>query len=250
MWSSMVIFLCLMSVVLCHEKSYINFGGFICPREEKALGKCLKDALNTYIPQLAAGIPKLDIPSCEPLLIRSLSVKQTTGPISVTSSFSDVYVRGPSTMRVKSIDIHAKDHEIVARLYIPELRMKGLYKLKGSLLMIPVEANGDFTSKYRDINATVTIKLGKRNVLNGLDALSCEKLDVNFQAGQVSMDLENLFGDDKNLSKTMNNFLNENWQSMSGELQAPIEEALRDFLKPLADHAFSTLYANDIFLSV
>ncbi|CAF4830418.1 unnamed protein product [Pieris macdunnoughi] len=249
MRSSMVIIFSLMSVVLCHEKSYINFGGFICPREEKALGKCLKDALNTYIPQLAAGIPKLDIPSCEPLLIRSLSVKQTTGPLSVTSSFSDVYVRGPSTMRVKSIDIHAKDHEIVARLYIPELRMKGQYTLKGTLLMIPVEANGDFTSKYRDINATVTITLGRSKVFNGLDTLSCEKLDVNFQAGQVTMDLENLFGDDKDLSKTMNNFVNENWQSMSGDFQAPIEEALRDFLKPLADHAFATLYANDIFLS-
>lgn len=44
----------------------------------------------------------------------------------------------------------------------------------------------------------------------------------------------------------MNQFLNENWQYLSKELQAPMEAALRDFLKPLADHAFATLNADDI----
>lgn len=44
----------------------------------------------------------------------------------------------------------------------------------------------------------------------------------------------------------MNQFLNDNWQQLSKELQAPLEAALRDFLKPLADHAFATLNADDI----
>ncbi|CAK1548674.1 unnamed protein product [Leptosia nina] len=246
MWSSIVLLLTLSSGVLCHEKSFINFGGFICPREEKALGKCLRDALNTFIPKLATGLPKYDIPSCEPLLVRSLSVKQTSGPISVSSSFSNVYVRGPSTMRVKNVDIHTKKHEIVAQLHIPELRMKGQYNIKGNFLMIPVEGNGDFTSKYRDINATVTITLGRLKKENASDAVTCEKLHVKFDVGQVSVDLEHLFGDDKELGDMINKFLSENWQSLSGELQVPIEEALRDFLKPLADHAFAALSADDI----
>lgn len=46
--------------------------------------------------------------------------------------------------------------------------------------------------------------------------------------------------------KAMNKFLNENWENLSVELQQPMEEALRDFLKPLADHALATLNADDI----
>lgn len=44
----------------------------------------------------------------------------------------------------------------------------------------------------------------------------------------------------------MNKFLNENWQKLADELQAPLEEALREFLKPLADHAFGMLRADDV----
>lgn len=47
----------------------------------------------------------------------------------------------------------------------------------------------------------------------------------------------------------MNRFLNENWQKLAEELQTPMEDALRDFLKPLADHAFATLNAEDILSS-
>lgn len=47
----------------------------------------------------------------------------------------------------------------------------------------------------------------------------------------------------------MNNFLNENWKNLSEELQVPMEAALRDFLKPLADHAFATLNADDVLSS-
>lgn len=47
----------------------------------------------------------------------------------------------------------------------------------------------------------------------------------------------------------MNKFLNENWQKLTEELQAPLEVALKDFLKPLADHSFATLNADDILYS-
>lgn len=46
----------------------------------------------------------------------------------------------------------------------------------------------------------------------------------------------------------MNKFLNDNWQQLSEEMHGPMEEALRDVLKPLADHAFGTLDADE-FLS-
>lgn len=40
--SSKLLFLCLV-------------GGFVCPRDEKALEKCLRDSLNGIIPQLSTG---------------------------------------------------------------------------------------------------------------------------------------------------------------------------------------------------
>ncbi|XP_059049445.1 uncharacterized protein LOC131844548 [Achroia grisella] len=229
-----------------HSTTTEMVGGFICPREEKALGRCLRDALNTYIPQLATGVPEYGVPSCEPLEIPALSVQQSTGPISVTSSYTEVTVKGPSSMRVKDIKVYSKKKMVVGKIYIPELRMKGNYALSGQLLMLPIKGDGKFTARYGDIDATVTIILGRQPRHNDVDALSCEDLDVNFHIGYASMKLENLFGGDEELGNTMNMFLNENWEKLAEELKGPMEEALRDFLKPLADHAFSTLNAEDI----
>ncbi|XP_060809378.1 protein takeout-like [Amyelois transitella] len=246
MWK---LFLVLGSVSAAHAglgKSFINFGGFICPREDRALGRCLRDALNTYIPKLATGLPEYGIPPSEPLVVPSLSIQQSTGPITVWSSYTDVTVRGPSTMKIKDVKVHSDEHKVVAKIYIPELRMKGNYDLSGNLMMLPIKGDGKFSAKYGDIDAVVTINLGRTPRHNGVDALSCEDLHVKFHLGYASMQLQNLFGGDDELGNTMNAFLNENWQKLAEELKTPMEEALRDFFKPLADHAFATLNADDI----
>ncbi|VVC90728.1 unnamed protein product [Leptidea sinapis] len=121
--------------------------------------------------------------------------------------------------------------------------MKGHYSMKGQILMLPVEGDGEFTAKYGNIDATVTIKLGRRPRANSSDALSCEDLHVKFHIGQASMHLGSLFG-----GNAMNKFFNDNWEPISEELREPMEEALKDFLRPLADHTFGILDADDILL--
>ncbi|XP_050665902.1 uncharacterized protein LOC126966070 [Leptidea sinapis] len=246
LWGLVLFFL--LSSVWSLEKKFINFGGFVCPREEKALGICLRDALNAFIPQIASGIPQFNVPPCEPLLIKSISIKQGAGPITLTSSFSDVTVRGPSTLKIKNVVVQPEKQRVIAKLHFAELKMKGHYSMKGQILMLPVEGDGEFTAKYGNIDATVTIKLGRRPRANSSDALSCEDLHVKFHIGQASMHLGSLFGGDNELGNAMNKFFNDNWEPISEELREPMEEALRDFLRPLADHTFGILDADDILL--
>uniref|UniRef100_A0A2H1VVY7 SFRICE_007389 n=1 Tax=Spodoptera frugiperda TaxID=7108 RepID=A0A2H1VVY7_SPOFR len=244
MW--FVVCLVLVPLVAGAEKDFINFGEFECPREEKALGRCLRDALNAYIPQLATGVPEYGVPPCEPLIVPALSIQQSSGPISVRSSYSNVTVKGPSKMKVKDVDVNTQLHRVVARLYIPDLQMTGNYRVTGKLLMLPIDGQGQFAAKYGDIDATVTIILGRQPRPTGVDALKCEDLAVSFHVGHATMKLGNLFGADDEFSHSLNQFLNDNWQKLIEELQTPMEVALRDFLKPLADHTFATLNADDI----
>ncbi|CAG9107138.1 unnamed protein product [Plutella xylostella] len=321
MWPVILFPLLISSVVGGWEKKFINFGSFVCPREEKALGRCLKDSFNLYIPQLASGLPEYGLPACEPLVVPSLTVEQSTGAIRVSSTYSDVTVRGPSKMKVTNVDVNPRKHLVVVDMHIPELLMRGRYRLHGNVLMLPIEGEGTFSGRYSDIDAVVTIKLGRAHRENSVDALSCDSLDVHFHVAGASVQLNNLFGGDGELVRTgsrrsnphwlhvhfhvagasvqlnnlfggdgelastgsrksnphwlqvyfhvagafvqlnnlfggdgelgraMNKFLNENWQKLTEELQAPLEVALKDFLKPLADHSFATLNADDILYS-
>lgn len=50
-----------------------------------------------------------------------------------------------------------------------------------------------------DIDAVVTIKLGRMPRQNDVDALTCEDLDVNFHVEYATIQLDNLFGGETDL---------------------------------------------------
>lgn len=56
-----------------------------------------------YFSPNLTGVPEYDVPPCEPLLVPALSVQQAAGPISVSSSYHDVTISGPSKMRIKDV---------------------------------------------------------------------------------------------------------------------------------------------------
>lgn len=68
-----------------------------------------------------------------------------------------------------------------------------------------------------DIDATVTIVLGRQPRPNEADSLKCEELDVSFHVGYASMKLENLFGGDGDLSTyTIYFCFLKSWFTLSG----------------------------------
>lgn len=60
---------------------------------------------------------------------------------------------GNYSIKITFFRVNAKKHQVVAKLYIPELRMKGNYKVAGQLLMLPIEGDGKFSAKYSKLNS-------------------------------------------------------------------------------------------------
>jgi hypothetical protein len=50
-----------------------------------------------------AGIPELGIPSCEPLQIKQLVLNQGHGAVTLTSTYTDIKVYGPTEFRLDSV---------------------------------------------------------------------------------------------------------------------------------------------------
>lgn len=60
--------------------------------------------LNIYQRCIFLGLPEYGIPPCEPLMIPTLTIEQTAGPISITSTYTGVSVRGPASMRITNVE--------------------------------------------------------------------------------------------------------------------------------------------------
>ncbi|XP_063829428.1 uncharacterized protein LOC135078799 [Ostrinia nubilalis] len=221
-----------------------------CHYSDPNVAECIQRMAEQARHLLAQGVPSLNIQALEPLKVPSIRLRQHNMPknkFKYDAWLSDIMLRGLTNYTFNNLECIYISLHCSSKLH--ELRMKGNYKLSGKLLMLPIEGEGKFSAKYGDIDALVTIVLGRKHQPNHFDTLTCEDLDVKFHMGYASMELENLFGGDNELGNSMNKFLNENWQKLAGELQAPMEEALHDFLRPLADHAFATLNADDILSS-
>jgi len=50
-----------------------------------------------------AGIPELGIPSCEPLEIKELVLNQGQGAVSLTSTYTDIKVYGPTAFKLETV---------------------------------------------------------------------------------------------------------------------------------------------------
>lgn len=74
-----------------------------------------------------------------------------------------------------------------------------------------------------------------------------DKSKLEFKADKLTMNFENLFNGDKQLSDTMNQFLNENWMDILNELRPSLSETMSQILIGLVSGTFSRIPYNEIF---
>lgn len=99
-------------------------------------------------PYLSKGIPELSIPSCDPLEIDRINLKQDSGPINLNSRFENIKIHGLSQFRIRAVRIDAEKAKFRLRLWFPELHMVADYYVKGKFLMVPMVGNGKSTGNF------------------------------------------------------------------------------------------------------
>lgn len=62
---------------------------------------------------------------------------------------------------------------------------------------------------------------------------SCD-IKVEFNIGNASVKLDNLFNGDGELGSMMNQFLNTNWREITAEVRSPIQNSIENILSGIA----------------
>lgn len=63
------------------------------------------------------------------------------------------------------------------------------------------------------------------------------------------MELENLFNGDSELTKSMNNFINENWRLVTAEIRPTLEKTISTILQEVAEKFFEAYPIEKLFHS-
>ncbi|XP_063826618.1 circadian clock-controlled protein daywake-like [Ostrinia nubilalis] len=113
-------------------------------------------------------------------------------------------------------------HDVIETQFLCNLTVKGKYKSSGRLLMFPINGDGDAAIRCKNLRVNLTLQL--RSIKGSGDTY----LEiVNSQSkhsyeGQIQYNLTNLIKGSPETSKTLLNFMNQNWHMVAQEFGDPL----------------------------
>jgi len=85
---------------------------------------------------------------------------------------------------------------------------------------------------------------------NGEKHYKVELMQIEFNIGAAKVQLDNLFENgDEELSKSMNQFINENWRMVTAELRPTLEKTISGIFLEVADKFFDAYPINKLMTS-
>lgn len=102
---------------------------------------CIRNSILSLRPYLNKGIPELDVPALNPLFVPEIKVNQDSG-IQVEAAFRNISIYGANNFRLRSVRSDPDSDKFRMKIWFPDLTMKGIYDIKGIMLMLPIRGHG------------------------------------------------------------------------------------------------------------
>jgi len=215
-----------------------------CALTESDVNVCLLDLAQRIKPYMKSGIPELNIPQADPLLIDSIAFDLKNALIDVNVVFTDNEVSGLSEHELIYINADKTAKTIAMKMYLPASTAIGKYVIEGKVAVLELEAEAPaaYTTKFTNTTVEGVAKLAIRNI-NGVQRLVIEdEPTITIGLGGLEIKMENLFGGKAPaLAKTVDKFLNQNTDKFIDDFQDAITKSVSGFLKSFYNSAVANI---------
>jgi Haemolymph juvenile hormone binding protein (JHBP) len=127
------------------------------------------------------------------------------------STFKDVKIHGLSTSKLNRTSINLDKFKIKSDIYTERLEMVGNYDMKGQVVFLPLEGRGKANISMHKLTSRHELFGEYYTKPDGETYINITDYKIKFKPKRVVFSFENLFNGDKNLGRTMNKFMNDNW---------------------------------------
>nr|ACF39402.1 takeout-like protein 2 [Epiphyas postvittana] len=208
----------LIGAVVCSVASG-QLAPFITPCRQ-ADSACHLSSANRAAPILAAGVPQLGLASLDPMRVGRVASNQAGLDLEMT----DTTVKGLGKCVVLNVRRTGKKTSL--ELKCPTVLVTGDYKLGGKLLILPIEGNGKYKIKIRDIIVKIQYETAEEErggekywrVINWKHTTDVQT-NVQYQ-------FQNLFNGNKQAADSIHQFANSNWKEIYHEVAPPVVKAI------------------------
>ncbi|XP_053972525.1 uncharacterized protein LOC128873180 [Hylaeus volcanicus] len=204
-----------------------------CSRSDPKVEACFQNTLNHLQPYLLKGIPDLDLPPIEPLIIPELGMENGQGAVRIRALFSNITVIGAGNYSISKTRLDIASYRLDLHLGFPKIELQGRYEVAGNVLLFPIQSHGDFWALFGDVQAIARVQ-GEEEVREGIRYLKVARMLVDFSLGRARFRVIDQLNGNNVIGQAMNQFLNQNAKEIIEEMRpaasASIAKHFKDFL--------------------
>ncbi|XP_028177881.1 protein takeout-like isoform X3 [Ostrinia furnacalis] len=174
----------------------------------------LRSATNA-LPSIAGGVPALGISALDPMHLGRVR----TNNAGLSMEFRDTTIKGLKNSQITKIVRHGRHLQLELKC---SLEMRGDYTMSGRLLVMPIEGDGKYRIKIRDMVVDLKIDFSERRA-GGDTFWSVQHWNQTSRVETgASFRFQNLFKGNKKLSDGIHEFANNNWREIFSEVAPPM----------------------------
>ncbi|KAL3271593.1 hypothetical protein HHI36_022068 [Cryptolaemus montrouzieri] len=230
------------SIFLCSSTSKLPKDLQQCSQTDIA---CLKSAIQDALPKLKDGIPDLGVPPLDPLRISKMTIG--SGKIvQLVQNYENVDITGLSEATVNDLSFDLDKGKLVMSLSAPLIVVKGVYTVKGKILVLDVYGTGDCSIKLHKLTGTFSMDLETYSKNNEMHIKGTNAKFV-FDTEHGEYNFENLFDGNKQLGDNINAVLNDNWREIFLELREGYGAVVAEATANLSNKLFESTSIQNMF---
>uniref|UniRef100_T1HEQ7 Protein takeout n=1 Tax=Rhodnius prolixus TaxID=13249 RepID=T1HEQ7_RHOPR len=208
-----------------------------CSRNDPELNKCMLKAAKDSVPIITKGVPKLDLPRLDPLLIKNYSMGVHKIPINLDFSLQNAQILGPGNISITTVNFDKKIFKMNMEGFHKQLKVLGNYNLKGKLFLIPIDSK-------EEMQATHTVLLTPKTT-KGATYLDIKlKFKIN-KLNLLKINMNNPSASQKG-GQALNKLVNDNWKLLFKAFTPRIETMVETIFTKAFQPMFTKFTYNDL----
>uniref|UniRef100_A0A7G3AJ96 Putative hemolymph juvenile hormone binding protein n=1 Tax=Lutzomyia longipalpis TaxID=7200 RepID=A0A7G3AJ96_LUTLO len=211
--------------------------------------ECIIQTASKIIVNFPRGIKEIGLPSIDPQFHEKIDLKRNlNGALNLQLFLRNVNLYGFSTAKILQMDGFTKEpKKLQVHFKADKLEVTGDYKLRGEFLLFPMTGEGKTNNTMLDFDFywNGTVKLVEKD---NEKYLKLENYKARFTTTRIFFFFDNLFGGDKALAKSANEFFNDNWRIFFDAMKPLLFKLVGQFFGTILNEPFSKIPYNNFFL--
>ncbi|XP_075145231.1 protein takeout-like [Haematobia irritans] len=213
--------------------------------------ECVRSKIQEIIKRFPHGNPDFSMPDISAFNFTNVIVSRASSntPVQLNFKFLEFTAYGLENLVLLHTKGWTKDPQLIeGEIVLPDLKIIGDYETNGKILFLRLDGKGKGNVELKDCTLNVKIRLDLEKREDGKNYLKVKKTKVTMEPKKMIVKMDNLVKGSPELTNSINQVVNENWQDVWAELSDGINKVVAQIFYNAMTPVFNALPYDNFYV--